>query len=103
MILALQQFDGLYLGPTILGESTGIRPLWIIFAITIGGFVAGPIGMFLGVPTVAVIAYLLDKALKKKLKTKDIEFEEDEETGIMRRKENKRIEKQETALAEIKK
>ncbi len=103
MILALQQFDGLYLGPTILGESTGIRPLWIIFAITVGGFVAGPAGMFLGVPIVAVIAYLLDKALKRKLEMKNIDFEKDEETGIMRRKEKKRIEKKETALVEIKK
>ena len=36
-ILILQQFDGLYLGPKILGQTTGMRPLWIIFAITIGG------------------------------------------------------------------
>ena len=37
LIIVLQQFDGLYLGPKILGESTGLRPLWIIFAITVGG------------------------------------------------------------------
>jgi len=86
LILALQQFDGLYLGPTILGGSTGIRPLWIIFAITVGGFVAGPLGMFLGVPTVAVIAYLSNKYFDKKLKVREIEFETDEETGIIRRK-----------------
>ena len=28
--LFLQQFDGLILGPKILGESTGMKPLWII-------------------------------------------------------------------------
>lgn len=86
MIFALQQFDGLYLGPTILGESTGIRPLWIIFAITVGGFVAGPLGMFLGVPTVAVLAYLFEKLFDKRLKKKKIEFITDEETGIITRK-----------------
>ncbi len=86
MILALQQFDGLYLGPTILGESTGIRPLWIIFAITVGGFVAGPLGMFLGVPIVAVIAYLFEKICNKRLAKKKIEFITDEETGIITRK-----------------
>lgn len=86
MILALQQFDGLYLGPTILGESTGIRPLWIIFAITVGGFVAGPLGMFLGVPTVAVIAYLSERFLNKRLAKKKIEFIVDEETDIITRK-----------------
>lgn len=86
LILALQQFDGLYLGPTILGGSTGIRPLWIIFAITVGGFIAGPLGMFLGVPIVAVIAYLFDKYIRNKLKAKEIEFVKDEETGIINRK-----------------
>lgn len=67
LILVLQQFDGLYLGPNILGDSTGLRPVWIIFAITIGGWVAGPVGMFLGVPCVAVIAFLTERAVSKKL------------------------------------
>lgn len=72
LILVLQQFDGLYLGPKILGDSTGLRPLWIIFAITVGGWAAGPIGMFLGVPCVAVIAFLTDKALNKKLEKRSV-------------------------------
>lgn len=70
LILALQQFDGLYLGPKILGESTGLRPVWIIFAITVGGWLAGPIGMFLGVPCVAVIAFLTDRVINRKLTEK---------------------------------
>ena len=59
MIFALQQFDGLYLGPKILGQSVGLRPLWIIVAITIGGSIAGVLGMFLGVPIMAVLRYLV--------------------------------------------
>lgn len=74
IILIIQQFDGLYLGPKILGDSTGLRPLWIIFAITAGGWAAGPIGMFLGVPCVAVIAYLMNRWLDKKLAEKGIEI-----------------------------
>ncbi len=58
MIFLLQQFDGNILGPAILGESTGMSPLWIIFAITVGGYLFGVWGMFLGVPVIAVIAYL---------------------------------------------
>lgn len=73
LILALQQFDGLYLGPKILGDSTGLRPLWIIFAITIGGWAAGPIGMFLGVPCVAVIAFLVQNKIDRKLSEKNID------------------------------
>ncbi len=72
MIFVLQQFDGLYLGPKILGSSTGLRPIWIIFAITAGGWVAGVLGMFLGVPVVAVIAFLIDKFINYRLKKKEI-------------------------------
>lgn len=85
IIVVLQQFDGLYLGPKILGESTGLRPIWIIFAITVGGSVAGVAGMFLGVPVTAVIAYLLSTAMEKKLKNRNVEFEENHETGIISR------------------
>ena len=70
MILILQQFDGLYLGPKILGDQTGIKPLWVIFGITVGGAYFGVMGMFLGVPVVAVIMYLLQLFLDKKLKKK---------------------------------
>lgn len=60
LIFALQQFDGSILGPKILGDSTGLQPIWIIFAITVGGAVGGVIGMFLGVPIVAVLVYLMN-------------------------------------------
>lgn len=85
LIFILQQFDGLYLGPKILGESTGLRPIWIIFAITVGGWLAGVVGMFLGVPVVAVISFLIDRSLKLRIKKKNIVFEEDKETGILNR------------------
>ena len=58
LILVIQQFDGLFLGPKILGESTGLKPLWVIFAIVVGGALFGVLGMFLGVPVMAVICYI---------------------------------------------
>lgn len=75
LILVLQQFDGLYLGPKILGESTGLKPLWVIFGITVGGSLFGIIGMFLGVPAVAVLSYIFNMYVtytlnKKKIKVK---------------------------------
>lgn len=72
MILVLQQFDGLVLGPRLLGQSTGLNPIWVIFAITVGGAYFGIIGMFIGVPVVAVIAYLLNKLIKYRLGDRDI-------------------------------
>lgn len=75
IILALQQFDGWILGPMILGDSTGIRPIWVIFGITVGGAYFGFAGMFLGVPITAVIVYLVNKYVDKKLNEKHIEVQ----------------------------
>jgi len=71
-IIILQQFDGLYLGPKILGKSVGLSPLLIILAILIGGGTFGVLGMFLAVPTMAIILLLAERFINKKLKEKDI-------------------------------
>lgn len=72
MILVLQQFDGLVLGPRLLGQSTGLNPMWVIFAITVGGAYFGVLGMFIGVPVVAVIGFLANKFIKYKLEGRNI-------------------------------
>lgn len=72
LILAIQQLDGSVIGPKILGKSTGLQPISIIFAVTVGGAVAGVLGMFLGVPAIAVITHLVSKLLDYLLKKKDI-------------------------------
>ena len=65
-IVVLQQFDGNYLGPKILGQSTGLSPLWVIFAITVGGALFGVVGMFIGVPTCASIKLFVDEAIDRR-------------------------------------
>ncbi len=62
-ILALQQFDGLWLGPKILGNSVGVSPFWVIFAILIFGGWFGIWGMIFGVPVIAAIRMLADDYL----------------------------------------
>lgn len=61
LILCLQQFDGLWLGPKLLKKSTGMGPVSIILSISIGGKLAGPIGMFFSVPIMAVIQNLFTR------------------------------------------
>lgn len=60
-IVALQQFDGLILGPKILGDQVGLSPFWIILAIIIGGGLFGVIGMFLAVPICAMLKILIER------------------------------------------
>ncbi|WRK51813.1 AI-2E family transporter [Coprobacillaceae bacterium CR2/5/TPMF4] len=59
-IFVLQQFDGLLLGPYILGDTVGISPFWIITSITVFGSLFGFFGMFLGVPMICVIRMFFD-------------------------------------------
>ncbi len=69
-ILLLQQFDGNFLGPKILGNSTGLTGFWVIFSITLFGGLFGVLGMIVGVPIFAVIyaaiKSLVNTALAKK-------------------------------------
>ena len=69
-ILILQQFDGNYLGPKILGNSVDLSPLWIILAVLIGGAFMGPLGMFIGVPIFATIKTFGGEYINRKYKQK---------------------------------
>lgn len=71
-IFLLQQLDGNYIGPTILGSSTGLSSFWVIFAIMIGGGLFGFMGMLLGVPTFALILYLTKLWLNYRLEKKNL-------------------------------
>lgn len=74
LILVIQQFDGLFLGPKILGDKTGLKPLWVIFSITVGGALFGVLGMFLGVPCVAVLSYILNLTVEHFLHKRNVEI-----------------------------
>lgn len=79
-ILALQQFDGNILGPKILGDSTGLAPIWVLVSITIGGGLMGFAGMIIGVPTFAVFYSLLSENMDKRLEKKKIIADRDSMT-----------------------
>ncbi|MDO4720852.1 MAG: AI-2E family transporter [Peptostreptococcaceae bacterium] len=74
-ILALQQFDGLILGPKILGDKVGVSPFYIMLAIVVGGGFFGPMGMLLGVPVLKSLMILWDRLMKDMLRKKGITME----------------------------
>ncbi len=61
----------------ILGESTGVPGLFVIFAIIVGGGLFGVIGMVIGVPTISVIIYVFrsitNNIFKKRFGSNNIE------------------------------
>ena len=72
LILIIQQIDGNYIGPKILGESTGLSALGVFVAIIVMGGYFGIIGMLIGVPTFAVAQYLITKSVDKKLTARGV-------------------------------
>lgn len=54
-VIVLQQIDGNIIGPKILGDSTGLSALWVMFGILLFGGLWGILGMLIGVPLMAVI------------------------------------------------
>lgn len=71
-ILLLQQLDGNVIGPKILGDSTGLSAFWVIFSILLGGGLFGFIGMVMGVPTFAVIYYIVEMLINYKLEKRNL-------------------------------
>jgi len=69
-VIILQQLDGNVIGPKILGDSTGLSALWVMFGILLFGGLWGILGMLVGVPLMAVIydivRQLTFKAMHKK-------------------------------------
>ena len=58
-ILVMQQVDANIIQPRIVGPTVGLRPVYVLLGITIGGGLFGFWGIFLGVPMIAVVQMLL--------------------------------------------
>lgn len=72
LVIALQQLDGNIIGPKILGDSTGLSAFWVVVAIVVGGGLFGLPGMLIGVPTMALIYYLVGLFVKYLLRKKNL-------------------------------
>lgn len=67
-IFALQQLDGNVIGPTILGDRTGLSNFWVLFSIVLFGGIWGLVGMVICVPLFAVIYDVVKKLVYKGLR-----------------------------------
>ncbi len=76
-IILLQALDGNFIGPKILGNSTGLSAFWVVFAIVVGGGLFGVLGMLIGVPLFAVLYYLITTFVNFRLKRKNLPCDSD--------------------------
>ncbi|WP_141433680.1 AI-2E family transporter [Bacillus sp. 03113] len=59
IIIALQFLEGNVLSPMIVGKSLQMHPLFIMFALLVGGEVGGIIGLILAVPVLSIVKVAL--------------------------------------------
>ena len=71
-VIILQQVDGNFIGPKILGSSVGINGFWVMFAIVMGAGLFGFWGMLLGVPVFVVIYTTVNNSIERKLRRSDL-------------------------------
>ncbi len=67
IIIIIQQIDGNFLDPKIVGENVGVSPFWIITSVTVGGNLFGIPGMILGVPVVVLIKTIIEESIEMRL------------------------------------
>ena len=77
-IVALQQFDGNYLDPHIVGKKVGLRPLYVLCACMLGGGLFGIPGLIVATPTCALVYYLTKSYLEVRLESKNLPTETSE-------------------------
>lgn len=64
-LLILQQIEGNFIYPRVVGSSVGVSAIWVLFAVFAGGALFGVAGVLLGVPFVATVGRLLDEVWKR--------------------------------------
>jgi predicted PurR-regulated permease PerM len=62
-----QFFEGNILQPKLVGDSIGVHPVWLMFALLAFGSLFGFVGLLLAVPLAAVIGVLMRFALRQYL------------------------------------
>ena len=60
-----QILESTVIGPRIASESVGLHPVWVVLAITMGGFFFGFVGLLLAVPAAAVVRLVLTRTVER--------------------------------------
>jgi predicted PurR-regulated permease PerM len=55
-----------------MGNYIGLRPMWIVLAISLGGTFGGMLGMIMSIPVAAILKILLEHIIEKKEHQKNV-------------------------------
>ncbi len=73
MFLVLQQIEGNFIYPHVVGNSVGLPSMWVLVAVSVGASLMGVVGMLVFIPIVSVVYTLLRGIVNRRLKEKNID------------------------------
>lgn len=79
-IIVLQQLEGNFIYPRVVGDSIGLSGLWVLLAVVLGGGFFGIPGIFIGIPLMSAIYELIHNDIARR-KASSV-AEKKEEDGI---------------------
>ena len=62
---SVQILDGGVISPRIVGDSVGLHPVWIVLALSVGGFFFGFVGLLIGVPVAVGVKLVAGRGLER--------------------------------------
>lgn len=72
VFLVLQQVEGNFIYPHVVGNSVGLPSMWVLAAVSVGGSLMGVVGMLIFIPIVSVVYTILRGIVNRRLKEKKI-------------------------------
>lgn len=72
MFLVLQQIEGNFIYPHVVGNSVGLPAIWVLVAVSLGASLMGVLGMVLFIPMVSVVYTMLRGIVNRRLKEREI-------------------------------
>ena len=81
LIFLVNPLQAIYLGPKILGDSTGLASFWVLFSILFFGGLFGFAGMVLGVPVFAMFYSVVSRLVSYGLRSRSLPVETEDYMG----------------------
>lgn len=87
IFLVVQQIEGQFIYPHLVGNSIGLPAIWTLFAALAGGQMMGLFGLIFFIPFTAVVYTLIKESTARRLKEKGIVVESPAESEEREKKE----------------
>lgn len=74
LFLVLQQIEGNFIYPYVVGNSVGLPSMWVLFSVSVGGNLMGVVGMLIFIPIMSILYVLFRQWVYRRLSKKQIKI-----------------------------